>query len=428
MLSPANHNTHQDSQHNRHKTQTSTRPRNVNSFLTSNPEILNELNQHFIFNRDETIFKENNINYYYKYDINHETREELNRELLKFIIDLIYFNETEERKIKIYLLSQFLILSKFKPYFKILSKASLNNNLYIINDMYYYLISGGGKKKNPFINIDIINNNTDYNILKNCLCCFNEYSEAQTNKKINCNNCQLNLQLCAPCFDRLENPKKCPLCRSANINKIEIDGERIIKYHYNNKIYIQTIKYNIIDDDELILIYLGYDERGDDKIKICHHIFNITDEKKLMNDFFNNIDETILYYNVEFLFNLMINQYNDIIDIDIFNSIIEGCQTRGNANPILKILGIRGPDETEENKINFYETLINGDGLQHAHNKEFLLKIGRDKDLDLDLYLFSDNSNISEWAINPNYFKNNYNNVSNQTNIYNFDSLFYLRE
>jgi hypothetical protein len=426
--SPAtnHHNTHQDSQHNKHKTQTSTRPRNVNSFLTNNPQILNELEIHFNFNRDETILKENNINYYYKYDINRETREELNRDLLKFIIDLIYYNETEEKKIKIYLLSQFLINSKFKPYFKIMTKGALNNNLYIINDMYYYLISGG-KKKNPFINIDKININTDHNILKNCLCCFNEYSETQTNKKISCINC-LNLEICISCFDRLENPKKCPLCRSPHINKIEFEGERQIKYIYNNKSYIETIKYNIIDDDELLLIFLGYDERGDDKIKICSHIFNITDEKKLMNDFFNNIDETILYYNVEFLFNLMINQYNDIIDIDIFKSIIEGCQTRNNANPIMKILGLRGPDEAEENKINFYENLINGDGLQHAHNKEFLLKIGRDREADADIYLFSDNSNISQWSINPQYFKNNYQNISNQTNIYNFDSLFYLRE
>ena len=428
--SPAtnHHNNHQDAQHNKHKTQTSTRPQNVNNFLTSNPQLLEEIQNNFLnFDRDQKINKENPINYYYKYDIKTEGKEELNRHLLKFIIDLIYNNETEQKKLKIYLLSQFLINSKFKPYFKIITKSTFNNNLTSINDFYYYIISQG-KKKKPFFNIDQININTDQNIIKNCLCCFNEYTEAQTNKKIICNNCR-NFELCPPCFDRLENPKKCPLCRSPEIKKIEIEGERLIKYNYNNKCYTETLKYNDISNDELILIYLGYDEKDEgEKIKICIHNFYINDEKFLMNDFINNLDETILYYNTPFLFGLMLDQYNDIIDEETFNFIYEKCQNDSNPRPILKFLGLGGPDGTEENKINFYECILNADGLQHAHNKDFLLKIGRDRGEDLDIYLYSDNSNISEWSINPNYFKNNYNNITNETYIYNMNSLFFLIE
>ena len=51
------------------------------------------------------------------------------------------------------------------------------------------------------------------------------------NYKINCSNC-LNIEMCRNCYNRLDQPRKCPLCRSNNFK--EDDGEA---YNIDGKVF-----------------------------------------------------------------------------------------------------------------------------------------------------------------------------------------------
>jgi hypothetical protein len=403
-------NAHTESRHNFFKTSPADKPKNLNQFLTSNPDLFNELQANFNhINRDKRInFINPSLHYYYLYDKETHNQKQLNNEILKFVIDLIYYNADEEEKIKLFMISNYLINRKFKPSFKLLTKSTFKNGLTSINDLYDYITSKG-KKAKPIFNQDPAINPPEQNI-KNCCVCLEDYNE---NQKINCVNC-LNIEMCRNCFNHL-NPKKCPLCRTLNFSITENETTiRQINYIYNNANYQENYNFNI-DDDEITLIYLGYAEPHGEPFKICFKSFYVDTLDKLKNDFYDNIEDTIFYYNTEFLFNHIVEDYADIIEEEIFNSIVEASHNKQNGKPIMKLCGliesnIINEEQAEENRKNFFNGLIMTDGLKHTLNKEFLEYAGQQTTEDKKYYIHSSNNYIGDYDIKPQYFKEEFNN------------------
>ena len=403
-------NTHTDHRHNQNLTEFKEKPDNLNSFLTSNPEILNELLEHYTINRSRKIYYQNPaLHYEYVFDKKTYTKKGLDNEILKFVIELLNPDADDEEKIKLFMISHYLIQRKFKPSFKLLLRNYKYNSLTSINDLYLWITSKG-KKPKPIFKEDeeIILNEPD---LKNCCCCLEDYTEHQ---KINCSNC-LNVEMCRNCFNHL-NPRKCPICRSLNFTLTEDNNQptqREIKFLYNNQNLTKNLKFNDYDDEEIILIYAGYAEKNGEPQQVIFKSFYVNEIDELINEFFDSLEDKIFYFNTSFLYENVLNQYTDIIDEDLFNSIVEASHQKQNGEPIMKLCGliesnITNEDDVKINRKSFMDCLINTDGIKHTLNKEFLEYAGQESTRNKQYFIHSNNHYISEYDIKPEYFKDEY--------------------
>ena len=141
----------QEIQHQKFLTKISRKPKCINQFLTSNPNLLNTLNQHYEINRDH----KNLYTDEYKYDEIIKNKEELKTEILKFTIDLIYKDVDEIEKERFFKVSNHFINEKIinRP-FKLISNLSFDSKLTSINTLYNYIVSKG-RSQEPIFNEDI---------------------------------------------------------------------------------------------------------------------------------------------------------------------------------------------------------------------------------------------------------------------------------
>lgn len=414
-------NNHTDHKHQQNLTEIKEKPDCLNSFLTSNPEILNELLENYTINRSRKInFINPSLHYQYVYDRKTTTKKALDNEILKFVIDLLFIDADDDEKIKLFMVSNYLIQRKFKPSFKLLLKDYKFQSLTSINDLYLWITSRG-KKPKPIFKEDqeIIINDPD---LKNCCVCLEEYSEHQ---KINCSNC-FNIEMCRNCFNHL-NPKKCPICRSLNFTKTEDNNQptqREIKFKYNNQNLTKNLNFNDYDNTEIILIYAGYAEKNGEPQQVIFKSFYINEYEELINDFFEDLGDRIFYFNANFLYDNILPQYSEIMDFNLFDCVVNASHEKQNGESIMKLLGliesnITDENDLEQNRKDFFECLENTDGIKHTLNKEFLEYMGRNATENKKYFMHSNNNYISEYDIKPEYFKDEFNDnkllISNTT-------------
>jgi hypothetical protein len=386
-----NVNIHRDEMHKLYLTIQSDNPKNLNQWLTSNKNLLDEIiiNYPHLY-RDKKTYS-TSFHYSYCYDVECSTKKELKNEILKFVIDLIYYNIGVNEKNNLFYMAHYLIDRKFKPSFKLLSKNSLNISLTSISDLYYYFLSNG-KGKKPNFNEDKINNQEE-NIL-NCCCCLEDYNSNNNNLS----GCCLNVYICSQCFQNL-NPRRCPLCRSSNINLVvNNNNNRLIKFTHNKKTYEFNKYYNFLDYNEFTLIYFGFKEK-----KIMSFDFNINNIDDMRERYFENAEELIYYYNA----NTLKNYTNINIDDDILKNLINGCENLSNGSPLMKYLGLIpsihcNEQDTEANKIYFFDSIVDSDGLQAIMSYNFLEKIAVIDDN--DLYISSSDCYIGASGIRSDYF------------------------
>jgi hypothetical protein len=390
----------------------------VNQFLTNHPQILNDLSNNFNVDKLEDLRNEEYLKAidtssvdkkYYTYDKEFKTRKELNLELLKFIINLMYYEEGGENDFaqldKIFYLSYYLINRKFIHPFKIVSTSTFNYNLTTINKLYNYVVSGG-KKPKPIFNDSVKTNliNEDMNLNKNCCICLDDFI-------INNNfiSCQCSVEICQDCFNNL-NPRRCPLCRSNSIN-LKTIRERTINFNYNNKNYIKEIDLDCIDSSEIVLIYLDIG-----KLEIVEHNFKMNTYEYLKENLIDNLEDTAYLYTSSFLLDNLIHPFSQVFDLQL----IEHLQNNEEREKINIILGFIENDYEYacEAKESFLNNAINTDGMEHLLMVEFFSKIVNDRDGadQHDYYLYSD------YPLCNTNFKDTYEIINNSIIFNSFDS------
>jgi hypothetical protein len=366
----------------------------INQFLTNNDILCNELISHYPILKEmrdwtdeQDIDDEDIKKISYIYDKEFKSKKLLDFEILKLIIHLIYQNQEinfhNKEASKIFYLAHYLIKRGFKCPFKIVSKNHYIKDLTDIKKLYTYICSGGTTTK-PIFNEDKINNNVNNNDDNlNCCCCLEDYNIINNNY-VSCQNC-INLQICAPCFNNL-NPRRCPICRTNNINLVNTDS-REIKYIYNNQTFKKNIRLNDIEDDEIMLIYLyTINETGlrieDFKLKIDRHY-------DIINNYINNeIDNNAIYYNAQFIESHLLPVFDGVID----TNFIEVLQENENYNIINRILGFSNltPQEEKANKSKFFNDASSIDGEAHILRYELYEKVIYNTNIEDSYYLYSD--------------------------------------
>jgi hypothetical protein len=332
--------------------------------------------------------------YSYCYDVECNNKNELKNEILKLVIDLIYYDVPVKEKNNLYYMTHYLISRRFKCNFKLISKSSLLLNITSISELYYYFISNG-KIKKPIFNEDIIIEPIEQT-LKNCCCCLEDYTD-----NFNITGCCNSVQICEPCFIQLS-PRRCPFCRSYNLRINDINNRKI-KFKYNNKLFEEEIKNNL-DDNEILLYYLGYNEKGQEKIKIKNYSFSFNNMQYFKENFFDSLEDSILYYDINIL-----NNYSNIpLDLDILKHLKIGCEEESEGRPILKYLqlieghNLISDDEIETNRDYFFNEMVHNQGLENVIRFEFIEKIAIINDT--EIYITSDDGYIGDYGIRKDYF------------------------
>ena len=136
---------------------------------------------------------------------------------------------------------------------------------------------------------------------------------------------------------------------------------------------------------------------------------------ELIDDFFDSLEDKIFYFNTSFLYENVLDHYTDIIDEDLFNSIVEGSHQKQNGKTIMKLLGLIESNLTDEediihNRKSFIDCMINTDGLKHTLSKELLEYVGQETTRNKQYFIHSTDNYIGEYDIKEEYFKDEFNN------------------
>jgi hypothetical protein len=413
------HNKAQDREHKRQMKKHKNETDSINLLLSNYNELYNELFQHFP-NIGESRNKKKYIEfngsydkYIYYYDKKINNKESFKKEVLKFIIsELLYNNLDEEDQKDIFLISYYFIKRGFKTEFKILNKETFKNNICSINTLYNYIIHYKDKnKKNPFINFDIYHEpeqtENKETLLKNCCICYEEYEE-----KNNFIKCRCNVEICLTCFENINN---CPLCRFDGIEEINEEDEgdnRTISFKYNNQ-DLKNIVYpeDFGGDERFFFYYIApseFEGVSNNKIKIA--TFNIEHKEDLI---FNHYEQSPLYEIMDDYF-IADNLKDDFKNLSqkMINYIIDGCIIDNNDDEIKNLIGFKGwrsDDSILYNKLFDYH--LNDRTEEDILNKSLYIKIG--EELDNEIILTSEETFLQHTATQDNviidrYFNNEY--------------------
>lgn len=431
----------QEIQHQKNLTKITKSPKNINQFLTKNPNLLNTLNQNYTINREH----KNLYTDEYKYDENIKNKQELKTEILKFVIDLIYEDVEEYEKERFFKVSNYFINEKVitRP-FKLISKLSFDSKLTSINTLYNYIVSKG-RTQEPIFNEDIEEEDIEEEeieepiieeliieeaiieepiiassiievepISRDCNICFETYTDKT---KFLCENENCNNDICPCCFIRIIRPRKCPFCRndklafigSYNYDNEESDSDdssdnssdsdetaepliieqgirrREIRFIYENQIRIKNIRYDYLDENEIILLTPKYNTIEEATLRIDTLDYLRQNKiEEIIDDLERNPDGI----NTEFLYQNILSKYNDVIDYDTIEYMKNECKT----NQILHLLGWVNNPRSDQNRKNGIVYLICADGIESTFNFDFINIIeeeGNGSDEGEGLYLYA---------------------------------------
>ena len=309
-----------------------------------------------LFDDDSNIMK---ITFYY--DKEFKTKKMLNLELLKFLINLIYYQEDKlngyyKELNQIFYLSYYLISRGFKCPFKILTHNSFKCDVIDIRNLYNFVI------KNNYNNDMLITD--EYTVKKNvgsCCVCLEDYE--QDDLYIKCNCC--NIELCLNCFSNLS-PRRCPTCRCPNIFRCG-EIERNISFKYNHQ--TKNLKITKSADKEVIkLIFYNIEKK-----EIEEHYYYLKTDNDLLEEYYEEIEDTAIYYNSSFIKENMMDVYKGIVD----EGIIRNFQENESYETIARLLGFMNSNLTEteirQNKKKFFDkaVLIEDEGSKQVFRLEF---------------------------------------------------------
>ena len=390
----------------------------VNQLLTNNKELLENLNKHYphinkVRNGRLRYKEDGNLKIEYIFDKYNKTRRDLNIEILKFVIKLIYHNKekiSKEELNNIFILSYYCICRDFKTQFKIITKNSSEENLTSINKLYEYIRTEGKNKIDEKIfNQDIIKKQEQEIIKNDCNICFEEYN-FDSFEFVKCDNC-LNLKCCNNCFKSIQHPKKCPTCRSANIKLIEIEeGDREIKFIHNNQIIKETYNINSFsryNKQELLLIYYEFNEYHN-KYVIENKLFEIKtkgDTEEEITDYYRESDDMPSYceYVLE---EHRAEEYIGTIDRELFKILINAYFNTGDygervniKNKVRQYIGFDDDNNIRE----FIKYLIRHDGAESViFNNNFYDYISYNS-YEKEYYLLTSDDSIKDKLFNESY-------------------------
>lgn len=233
--------------------QTPKKATNMTQYLSKYLDKINEISQYNI-NIDEM----DGWNETYKYDEEFKTEKEINKFIIRLIIDMFY-NLDNENSLILRLKIKYMIDNKFNYPFLIIEEKEETGTFYNIYDIFKYI-----KRTIKGKNGDKL-----FNKIKDFKCEFIPEIKAEPLKQefkcavcledkeypyiINF-NCQCRDLICQGCFNTLPQPKKCPLCRKTpyKLNLTVAEDEppkRKFMIKYNNKSYEEFIKISKLEDE-----------------------------------------------------------------------------------------------------------------------------------------------------------------------------------
>jgi hypothetical protein len=294
------------------------------------------------------------------YDKEFRTKKMLNLELLKFLINLIYYQEDKpdgyyKELDNIFYLSYHLISRGFRCPFKIFTHNSFKCEVIDIRNLYNFVT------KNTYNDIFVTDEYTVKKNIGSCCVCLEDYEQDDIYIKCNCT-----IELCINCFDNLDYPKRCPICRYNHIHKAT-QLVRNISFKYNN----QTKNLNVMKsaDDELIkLIFYNIDKK-----EIEEHYYYLKTDEDLREEFYEDIEDRAIYYNSSFIHDNMIDIYKGIVD----EGMIKNFQEYESYETIARLLGFINSNLTEmeirQNKRKFFNKAVSieDEGMKHVCNLEY---------------------------------------------------------
>lgn len=343
----------------------------VSQYFTNNEDIKEKLisiypNFEVVINdKYEELFDDESetqkITFYY--DKEFKTKKNLNLELLKFLINLIYYQEEKPNGYykelnQIFYLSYHLISRGFRCPFKILTTNTFNCEVIDIRNLYNFVI------KNNYNNDMLITD--EYTIKKNvgsCCVCLEDYEEENYIK------CKCSVELCSNCFDNLS-PRRCPICRYQHIYRCGAI-ERNISFKYNNQTKNLKITKSA-DEKDIKLIFYNIEKK-----EIEEHYYELETDDDLRENFYEDIEDRCIYYEASWLEHHMMDVYKGIVDVDI----IRNFQENDKAEPIARLLGFINSNLTEteirQNKRNFYNSAVEEEpeGIRHVCHLEYYERV-----------------------------------------------------
>lgn len=309
---------------------------------------------------DESEIKK--ITFYY--DKEFKTKKMLNLELLKFLINLIYYQEEKpdgyyKELNNIFYLSYHLISRGFRCPFKILTTNTFKCEVIDIRNLYNFVT------KNMYIDIFVTDEYTVKKNIGSCCCCLEDYEEETYIK------CKCSVELCSNCFDNLT-PRRCPICRYPHIYRCGAI-ERNISFKYNH----QTKNLKVIrptEEDNIKLIFYNIDEK-----EIEEHYYELKTDNDLREEFYEDIEDRCIYYNSSFIEENMMDCFRDIVDMDMIRCF----QDNEKYETIARLLGFTHSnlnltdEEIRQNKRKFFIKAVSmeDEGIKHVCHLEYYERV-----------------------------------------------------
>jgi hypothetical protein len=320
----------------------------------------------------------------YIFNTEYEDKDYKIFQIIKFIISLIYYDEYDNTKENILLSLFHMFQKKFKFDFFLIPPENEQRkkqiNFIEINKLLYMFL---GSDKIPDIEINKINIVECEKIKFECNICTEEKEEDEKNKV----NCLCSVKICIECYNQLIN-KCCPLCRRQNpeFKKIENNNNTnkiIIRKLYNNKIYEYETEYNLMEDENINIVYFDNKKKSFENFDL-----KLDNLRNIKSKFYDRLKYEIMHYNTDFL----IHKLNLQLSTKLRRLLIETLKENDNDSSneiIFSLLGLSynldyeemRRDYNENEKFNdIYSELINCDGfnliLDHTEYYNEMLENG----------------------------------------------------
>ncbi len=320
----------------------------------------------------------------YIFNTEYEDKDYKIFQIIKFIISLIYYDEYDNTKENILLSLFHMFQKKFKFDFFLIPPENEQRkkqiNFIEINKLLYMFL---GSDKIPDIEINKINIVECEKIKFECNICTEEKEEDEKNNV----SCLCSVKICVECYNQLIN-KNCPMCRRQNpeFKKIENNNNTnkiIIRKLYNNKIYEYETEYNLMEDENINIVYFDNKKKSFENFDL-----KLDNLRNIKSKFYDRLKYEIMYYNTDFL----IHKLNLQLSTKLRRLLIETLKENDNDSSneiIFSLLGLSYNLDYEEMRRNYneneifndiYNELINTDGfnvvLDHTEYYNEMLENG----------------------------------------------------
>ena len=312
----------------------------------------------------------------FKYVKEFQSENDMNYKIFQIITDVLYCDVEKNERRKI--IERFCYLNKrqFKYDYFYLDHHNDKNKLYCITKIFKWIkkVIKGKNGDNEYKKIfecesEYLEEEENIEIKNfNCCICYDDKEYKKILKNCNCVN-----HICNGCYSNIPNPKVCPTCRQSNFQSCHImefivSKKRIFNYKYNNKLFKLSYNLDQLSDDTIYLFNNG---------KLEEMKFTIQSYSCLRDEFIQNLQDHIIYFNPQFLY----NYFNLSIPERLFNKMMEAIRENNDddyESDLMELLGL-SDDYLDEVNINFCNHCYNEDGTTIFHfdeepNKEILIK------------------------------------------------------